>query len=163
MLCAKFQSDWTAETDVLDEPDLARFEFKMSFGPISHVAQGPSIVSNLYWTVIWLLYRYFVFDSDVSIGVLNSVSSNTPATRVMLVYVSRFEVWQFRILAAPICDCWAVRPFRNASVSVFAISGCGRYGMFSNHNGYILKQSHQVPYFAVRYTDMDKINDTFPQ
>ena len=36
VLCAKFQNDWTADTNVLDERDLARFEFKMGCGRINH-------------------------------------------------------------------------------------------------------------------------------
>ena len=43
VLCAKFQADWTIETDVMDERDFARFEFKMSFGRISYITQYPSI------------------------------------------------------------------------------------------------------------------------
>ena len=39
VLCAKFQTDWTIETDVTDERDFARFEFKMRFGRISYIAQ----------------------------------------------------------------------------------------------------------------------------
>ena len=35
VLCAKFQTDWTTETDVMDERDFARFGFKMSFKWIS--------------------------------------------------------------------------------------------------------------------------------
>ena len=41
VLCAKFQTDWTIETDVMDERDFVRFEFKMSFGRISYIAQHP--------------------------------------------------------------------------------------------------------------------------
>ena len=36
VLYAKFQNDWTSETNVLDERDFARFEFKTYFGPISY-------------------------------------------------------------------------------------------------------------------------------
>ena len=32
VLCEKFQKDWATETGVMDDRDLARFEFKMSFG-----------------------------------------------------------------------------------------------------------------------------------
>ena len=39
VLCAKFQNDdWITETDVMEERDFARFEFKMSFGRISYIA-----------------------------------------------------------------------------------------------------------------------------
>ena len=38
VLSAKFQTDWTIETDAMDEPDFARFEFKMNFGRISYKA-----------------------------------------------------------------------------------------------------------------------------
>ena len=41
VLCAKFQIDWTIETDVMDERNFARFELKMSFGRISYIAQNP--------------------------------------------------------------------------------------------------------------------------
>ena len=41
MLCAKFQTDWTIETDVMDGQVFARFEFKMSLGRISYIAQYP--------------------------------------------------------------------------------------------------------------------------
>ena len=41
VLCAKFQKDWTAESGVKDERNFARFEFKMSFRRMSHVAQCP--------------------------------------------------------------------------------------------------------------------------
>ena len=32
VLCAKFQNDWTTETDVMVERDFARCEFMMGFG-----------------------------------------------------------------------------------------------------------------------------------
>ena len=41
VLCTKFQNNWTAESDVMEEWDLARFEFKMSFRQISYIAQHP--------------------------------------------------------------------------------------------------------------------------
>ena len=41
VLCAKFHNDWTPEMDVIDERHYATFEFKISFGRISQVAQGP--------------------------------------------------------------------------------------------------------------------------
>ena len=37
--CAKVQNDWATETNVMDEQDFASFEFKMSFGLISYIAQ----------------------------------------------------------------------------------------------------------------------------
>ena len=37
-LC-KFETDCTIVTDVMDERDFARFEFKMSFGRLSYIAQ----------------------------------------------------------------------------------------------------------------------------
>ena len=39
--CAEFHNDWTTETDVMDERDFAQFEFSMSFGRISYMAQHP--------------------------------------------------------------------------------------------------------------------------
>ena len=39
VLCAKFQEDCTSALDVKGERDFARFEFKMSFGRISYIAQ----------------------------------------------------------------------------------------------------------------------------
>ena len=39
VLCAKFLNVWTIETDVIDERDFTRFEFKMIFGRISYIAQ----------------------------------------------------------------------------------------------------------------------------
>ena len=49
MLCAKFQNDWTIETNVMDERDFARFEFKTSFWRISHIAvhSTPGTLSSL--------------------------------------------------------------------------------------------------------------------
>ena len=41
MLCAKYHNDWIVEMDVMDELDLERFEFEMSFGRISYSAQHP--------------------------------------------------------------------------------------------------------------------------
>ena len=38
MLYAKFQTDWTIETEAMDERDAARFEFNMSFRRKSYVA-----------------------------------------------------------------------------------------------------------------------------
>ena len=46
MLCAKFQDDWTIDTDVMDEQDFGRFEFKMSFRQLSYVAQHPGRFPN---------------------------------------------------------------------------------------------------------------------
>ena len=41
VLCAKFQNDWLTEACVIGKPDFVRFGFKMCFGRISHIAQGP--------------------------------------------------------------------------------------------------------------------------
>ena len=38
---SKFQNDWTIETEVIDDWDFARFEFKMGFGRISYIEQHP--------------------------------------------------------------------------------------------------------------------------
>ena len=38
---ATFHNDWTTETDVMDERDFRRFEFKMSFGWISYIVHSP--------------------------------------------------------------------------------------------------------------------------
>ena len=45
VLCAKFENDWTTEKDLMDERDLARFKFKVSFGRIFYIAQH----SWIYW------------------------------------------------------------------------------------------------------------------
>ena len=42
VLCAKLQTHWTIETYVMDKRDFIRFEFKMSFGRISYIAEHPS-------------------------------------------------------------------------------------------------------------------------
>ena len=47
VLCAKFQSDSTNETDVVDERDFSRLEFKMSFGWIYYRQ-----VSNIRRTLV---------------------------------------------------------------------------------------------------------------
>ena len=47
VLYTKLQIDWTSTTDVMDERDFARFEFKMSFGRISDIAQHPWFGSNI--------------------------------------------------------------------------------------------------------------------
>ena len=39
VLCAKFQNDWITETGLMDEQDLARFEFKTRFFRLSYIAQ----------------------------------------------------------------------------------------------------------------------------
>ena len=39
MLFEKLQNDWTTGADVMNGGDFARFEFKMSFGRISYIAQ----------------------------------------------------------------------------------------------------------------------------
>ena len=39
VLCAKFQNNWLNAMDVIVEQDCARFEFKMNFGRIFHIAQ----------------------------------------------------------------------------------------------------------------------------
>ena len=41
VFCAKLQNDSTFDTDVMDQRDFARFEFKMRFGRISYIAQDP--------------------------------------------------------------------------------------------------------------------------
>ena len=66
VLCAKFQTDWTIEMDVMEERVFARFEFKMSFGRISYIEQyqgyQDSSFSNghqrtcpigLSWSIYW--------------------------------------------------------------------------------------------------------------
>ena len=45
VLCVKFQNVWTTETDVMDERDFARYEFKITFGRISLIAQHHSCIS----------------------------------------------------------------------------------------------------------------------
>ena len=40
---AQFENDWTTDTDVMGERDCARFEFNVSFGPISSIAQPPGV------------------------------------------------------------------------------------------------------------------------
>ena len=46
MLYAIFHTDWTIGTDVMEERDFARFEFKMSFGRISYIAQYTWVVTT---------------------------------------------------------------------------------------------------------------------
>ena len=41
VLCAKFQNDWTTKRDAMDKRDFARLEFKMRFGRLSYIEQGP--------------------------------------------------------------------------------------------------------------------------
>ena len=43
VLCAKFQTNWTIGTEVVDERDFARFQFKICFGRISYIAQHPRL------------------------------------------------------------------------------------------------------------------------
>ena len=40
VLCAKLWKDWTTKTDVTDERDYEKVEFKMSFGRMSYIAQA---------------------------------------------------------------------------------------------------------------------------
>ena len=46
VLCAKFQSDQSIEAWVMDKRDFTRFEFKMNFGRISYIAQGPWLLAS---------------------------------------------------------------------------------------------------------------------
>ena len=61
VLCAKLQTDWTIEKDVMDERDFASFEFKMGFGRISYIAEYSRIRQDYVkmlrakWNVIWRL------------------------------------------------------------------------------------------------------------
>ena len=41
VICAKSRNDGTTETDVMDDRDFARIEFKLLFGQMSYIAQGP--------------------------------------------------------------------------------------------------------------------------
>ena len=41
VLCAKFRRGWTTVTHIMGKWDIARFEYKMSFGWISYIAQNP--------------------------------------------------------------------------------------------------------------------------
>ena len=41
VLCEKFQNDWITEADAMEKWELARFQFVMSFGWISYIAQHP--------------------------------------------------------------------------------------------------------------------------
>ena len=52
LLWARLQNDWTTETDVMDEKDFARFDFKMSFGRISFTAQPPFLTGQ-FRTKLW--------------------------------------------------------------------------------------------------------------
>ena len=56
VLCAKFQTDWIIETDVMDQWDFTRFEFKTSFGQISYIAQYPRLLKQgLNWEEVLLI------------------------------------------------------------------------------------------------------------
>ena len=46
VLCAKFQNNWTIETDVVEERDFVGFEVKMSLGQKSYIAQHPRLYSS---------------------------------------------------------------------------------------------------------------------
>ena len=39
VLCAKFQNDWATETELMDEREFTRFDFKISLGGGSYSAQ----------------------------------------------------------------------------------------------------------------------------
>ena len=47
VLSAKFHSDWIPQMDVMDERSFARFEYMMSFGRISYIAQHPWILQPM--------------------------------------------------------------------------------------------------------------------
>ena len=48
----KFQSDWTTETDVMNEREFARFEFKMGFGQVSYVTHALQVVIRQVGSVV---------------------------------------------------------------------------------------------------------------
>ena len=56
VLCAKFQNDWTSETDVMGEWEFTRFEFKMSFRRISAplITKFHLVSLNVHWLLIIL-------------------------------------------------------------------------------------------------------------
>ena len=47
MLCAALYNDWATDTDVMDERDFARFEFKMGLGRIHYIAWPPDPRSTI--------------------------------------------------------------------------------------------------------------------
>ena len=70
---AQFQNDWTIGSDIMDERDIVGFEFKMSFGRISHIAQGP-------WAVFvkpWVSYQIRKFAGCACAGNARNVSPTT--------------------------------------------------------------------------------------
>ena len=65
VLCAKFQNDWIIETAVTYERDFARFQFRMSFGRISYIAQHPwlktyAVCSNniVLYFLLWSYHKF---------------------------------------------------------------------------------------------------------
>ena len=52
VICAKFQNKCTIESNVMDEQYFARFGFKMRFGCIYYIAQGPTM-QNTYERGVW--------------------------------------------------------------------------------------------------------------
>ena len=57
MLYAIFQSDWTTETDVMNEQNFMRFKFKVSSGRKSYISQHPWMLNLLIpWYLGGIVY-----------------------------------------------------------------------------------------------------------
>ena len=66
VLCAKLWKDWTTKTDVTDERDYEKVEFKMSFGRMSYIAQAQAG----HWT--WWRHQMETFSALLAICAVNS-------------------------------------------------------------------------------------------
>ena len=68
MLYDRLQSDWATETHIMDERDLSRFEFKISFGRMSYIATAPESYKFIpIYSVCWYWYVQFAITSSQSI------------------------------------------------------------------------------------------------
>ena len=63
-LCAKFQNDWTTETDVMIERDFVRFRFKLIFRRISYIAQPLEPLTSGNHTSKGFLSHLWTFENE---------------------------------------------------------------------------------------------------
>ena len=122
MLCAKFQNDWTTETDFMDERDIARFEFKMSFRRISYIVQHARLAAH---------FTIAVLESNLN----PIIQRKTHYTKMPFVHTKR-HLMAFILVSVNICPFSLLRWYLNfkhmmtsSNGNIFRVTGhlCGEF------------------------------------
>ena len=100
VLCAKFQSDRSTEAWVMGKRDFARYEFKLNFGRISYISQGPwphgsSLRGDWYWEqTILTVFKNITVNQVLFFFFLHKTTVYTQKTSVKGLYRINSISWE---------------------------------------------------------------------